>query len=99
MNDVVRIEIDPETGIGTIVLDQPDQRNPLSTNMMRQVTAALREMADDETVRAVVLSAVGPAFSAGHDLSEMIDRTLEDEREVFEVCTAMMDTCRRFRSR
>ncbi|MGF7121859.1 enoyl-CoA hydratase [Rhodococcus sp. BE178] len=92
MNDVVRIEIDPETGIGTIVLDQPDQRNPLSTNMMRQVTAALREMADDDTVRAVVLSAVGPAFSAGHDLSEMIDRTLEDEREVFEVCTAMMDT-------
>ncbi|CAM2852608.1 enoyl-CoA hydratase [Prescottella defluvii] len=92
MNDVVRTEIDPETGIGTIALDQPDQRNPLSISMMRQVTTALRAMADDATVRAVVLSATGPVFSAGHDLSEMLDRSLEGEREVFEVCTAMMDT-------
>ncbi|QBJ96328.1 enoyl-CoA hydratase [Rhodococcus sp. ABRD24] len=92
MNDGVRIEIDPKTGIGTILLDRPDQRNPLSTNMMRAVTTTLRDMADDERVRVVVLRASGPVFSAGHDLSEMIDRTIEDERVVFDVCTEMMDT-------
>lgn len=39
-----------------------------------------------------MIAATGPVFSAGHDLSEMVDRTLDDERIVFEACTAMMDT-------
>jgi enoyl-CoA hydratase/carnithine racemase len=37
-----------------------------------------------------VLRAEGPAFSAGHDLSEMVERTLDEEREVFGVCTELM---------
>ncbi|GAB2633749.1 enoyl-CoA hydratase [Prescottella soli] len=92
MDIPVRTEIDAETGIATAVLTRPDQRNPLSVNAMRGVTAALREFAEDDSVRVVVISADGPVFSAGHDLSEMIDRSLEDEREIFEVCTEMMDT-------
>src|SRR5206468_5573857 len=36
-----------------------------------------------------------PASSAGHDLRELIDRTLEDEQAVFEVCTRMMETIQR----
>jgi len=92
MENAVRTEIDAETGIATAVLTRPDQRNPLSVNAMRGVTAALREFAEDESVRVVVISADGPVFSAGHDLSEMIDRSLEDERVIFEVCTEMMDT-------
>ncbi|TQF74593.1 enoyl-CoA hydratase [Rhodococcus spelaei] len=92
MNDAVRTEFDIDTGIGAVVLDRPAQRNPLSTNVMRQVTAALRKLSVDPAVRVVVISAAGPVFSAGHDLSEMIDRTLEDEREIFDVCTEMTDT-------
>ncbi|MFC4604911.1 enoyl-CoA hydratase [Rhodococcus kronopolitis] len=92
MDDAVRTTIDAEAGIGTVVLDRPAQRNPLSTSMMRQITAALRELSADDAVRVVVVAAAGPVFSAGHDLSELIDRTIEDERLVFEVCTEMMDT-------
>ncbi|WP_430334780.1 enoyl-CoA hydratase [Rhodococcus sp. ACT016] len=92
MDTPVRTEIDPAAGVATVVLGRPDQRNPLSVNMMRGVTAALRTFADDESVRVVVIAADGPAFSAGHDLSEMIDRDIEDERVIFEVCTEMMDT-------
>ncbi|MFC9515485.1 enoyl-CoA hydratase [Nocardiaceae bacterium NPDC056970] len=92
MDDPIRTEIDRETGIARLALNRPDQRNPLSTIMMRSVTATLRKLGDDESVRVVVLSATGPVFSAGHDLSEMVGRSLDDEREIFEVCTEMMDT-------
>lgn len=43
-------------------------------------------------MKVVVIAARGPAFSAGHDLSEMVARTLDDEREIFEACTELMAT-------
>ncbi|EME15331.1 enoyl-CoA hydratase [Rhodococcus triatomae] len=91
MNDAVRTEIDSDTGIGTIVLSRPGQRNPLSSTVMRQVTGALRSLSTHPAVRAVVITAEGPVFSAGHDLSEMIGRTLDEEQAVFDVCVEMMD--------
>ena len=77
--------------MGSLRLSDAKRRNPLSVDTMRAVTAGLRSFAENESVRAVVIEAEGPVFSAGHDLRQMIDRTLEDEREVFEVCTEMME--------
>ena len=88
---VVASEFDADAGIGTITLDNPGQRNPLSLAAMREVTERVRGMGVDPAVRVVVLTANGPVFSAGHNLAEMINRTLEQEQEIFEVCTAMMD--------
>lgn len=76
--------------IATLTLDRPRRRNPLSTATMRELTAALRAVGERPDVRVIVLRHEGPAFSAGHDLSEMVDRTLDEEREVFRVCTEMM---------
>lgn len=86
--DTVRAEIDGT--IARVVLTAARRRNPLSITTMRAVTAALREVATAEGVRVIVVAAEGPAFSAGHDLSEMVDRSLSEEREVFAVCTEMM---------
>src|SRR3981081_1796696 len=73
-----------------ITLNRPEQRNALSTPLMRELTETLlRESARPE-IRAIVLRANGPAFSAGHDLKELIDRSLDEEREVFDLCTRMM---------
>jgi enoyl-CoA hydratase/carnithine racemase len=76
--------------VGVLTLDRPRQRNPLSVATMTAFTARLREVAASADVRAIVVRANGPAFSAGHDLREMVGRTLDDEREVFAVCTEMM---------
>ena len=73
-----------------LTLDRPRQRNPLSVATMTAFTARLREVAAAADVRAIVVRANGPAFSAGYDLREMVGRTLDDEREVFAVCTEMM---------
>jgi enoyl-CoA hydratase/carnithine racemase len=84
----VRVEIDGPTAV--LTLDNPKRRNALSVATMTELTAALRDVSAREGVRAIVLRAEGPAFSAGHDLSEMVDRTLDEEREVFAVCTDLM---------
>ncbi|CAN5734968.1 enoyl-CoA hydratase-related protein [soil metagenome] len=73
-----------------LTLARPERRNALSLELMTEVTKALRQVPDH--VRVVVLAAAGPAFSAGHDLSEMIDRPAEFYEELFSACTEMMET-------
>jgi len=76
--------------VAVLTLDRPRRRNPLSVTTMRAVVAALHDEGARPGVRVIVLRAEGPAFSAGHDLSEMVDRTLDEERAVFDVCVEMM---------
>ena len=94
MTDVAAdtITVDLRDQIGTITLDNPAQRNTLSVAMMQSITSTLREFGGSSEVGAVVIRAEGRAFSAGHDLREMLDRTLEDERHIFAVCTELMET-------
>lgn len=54
-----------------ITLNQPKQRNPLSAQMLTELTHALESASNDPQVRAIVLTGAGPVFSAGHDLREM----------------------------
>jgi len=82
-----------ETGaIATVTMNRAERRNALSLAMMRELIAALRQLAGDSQTRAIVLAGNGPAFSAGHDLREMIGRDLPAYREVFDVCTELMQT-------
>ncbi|TMC02069.1 MAG: enoyl-CoA hydratase [Chloroflexi bacterium] len=75
-----------------VTLNRPEQRNALSMPLMRELTEELERQSARPEARVIVLRANGPAFSAGHDLRELVDRTLEDEQEIFEVCTRMMET-------
>jgi enoyl-CoA hydratase/carnithine racemase len=76
--------------LATITMNQPNKRNALSTAMMSELIAAFREVSGDAEVRAIILAANGPAFSAGHDLREMIGGTITSNRHVFDVCTELM---------
>lgn len=84
------ITVTTDASIGVITLDDARRRNPLSTDTMRAITDALRQFDADRDVRVIIIRALGPAFSAGHDLGELVDRTLEDERAAFAVCTELM---------
>ena len=75
-----------------ITLNRPEQLNALSTGLMHELTAELERQAGRPEVRAIVIKGAGRAFSAGHDLREMLDRSLEEEREIFAVCTQLMAT-------
>ncbi|TCN46725.1 enoyl-CoA hydratase/carnithine racemase [Rhodococcus sp. SMB37] len=88
----VLIAVDEPTAIGVLTLNRPEQRNPLSVAVMREVTLGLKTLSAEPAVRVIVIRAEGPVFSAGHNLREMIGRTLEEERAVFDTCTEMMQT-------
>ncbi|WP_295074309.1 enoyl-CoA hydratase [Tabrizicola sp.] len=60
-----------QDGIATLTLAQPQTLNALSTQMLMALDEALASLAQDESVRVVILGAEGKAFSAGHDLKEM----------------------------
>ena len=75
-----------------ITLNRAEKRNALSLELMDEVIAALREASSQGDTRAIVIEAAGAAFSAGHDLSEMIGREESFYRELFGVCTLMMET-------
>src|SRR6266508_2833565 len=58
---------------------------------MSEVIEALDALAADPEVRAIVIEGAGPAFSAGHDLGEMIGRDADFYMRLFETCTVMME--------
>jgi enoyl-CoA hydratase/carnithine racemase len=88
--DYLIVEGAPPAAI--ITLNRPEQLNALSTGLMTELTLELERQAARPEVRAIVLKGAGRAFSAGHDLKEMMDRSLEDERDIFAVCNKLMAT-------
>ncbi|OSQ38835.1 enoyl-CoA hydratase [Thalassospira mesophila] len=57
--------------VATIIMDTPERRNALSSQMMEALHAELEAIATDRTIHAVILAANGPVFCAGHDLKEL----------------------------
>jgi enoyl-CoA hydratase/carnithine racemase len=84
------ILVERDAPLATITMNQPDRRNALSTPMMTELTDAFKTLGAAKDVRAIILSANGPAFSAGHDLREMVGGTITSNRHVFDVCTELM---------
>ena len=78
--------------LATITMNQPGRRNALSTPMMTELIDAFKTLSREKEVQAIILSANGPAFSAGHDLREMVGGTISSNRHVFDVCTELMTT-------
>jgi enoyl-CoA hydratase/carnithine racemase len=55
----------------TITLNKPERKNPLGPEMVNELCYALDDAKDDPSVRVVVLTGAGKAFSAGGDLKQM----------------------------
>ena len=89
MSDNVRVTREDSTT--TITLARPEKRNALSAAMMTDLTAALAEAGASDTL-AVVIAADGPVFSAGHNFGDLARADLRAARELFLLCTTMMDT-------
>lgn len=54
----------------TLTLHRPESRNALSVGLRDAVSDALDELAEDPSVKAVVVTGAGSVFSAGFDLKE-----------------------------
>jgi enoyl-CoA hydratase/carnithine racemase len=79
-----------EGQLGIITLNRPDRRNALSLDLMLELIRCFDEFGADANIRAIILTSAGKVFSAGHDLSEMVGRSVNDYRRIFDVCTELM---------
>ena len=80
---------------GRITLNRPEKRNALSLELMQELIGALETLGGDSEVRAIVIEGAGVAFSAGHDLSEMVGRDVAFYQRLFDACVELMEAIHR----
>ncbi len=82
--------------IALLTLNRPQARNSLSEDMLEELRDQIAHIGGQERVRAVVIAANGPVFSAGHDLKELTARRADADggvaftKRIMERCSAMM---------
>lgn len=80
-----------ERGVHSLALNRASTFNALSEDMLATLQTALDAIAQDNSARAVVVSAQGKAFCAGHNLKDMRARPeLAYYQKLFAQCTRMM---------
>ena len=78
-------------GVATLTMNRPEQMNLLTSAMIAALQAAFDAIAQDASVRVVVLAGAGKGFCAGHDLKEI--RALKEQpriAQLFATCSRMM---------
>jgi len=77
------ISVERRDEIAIVSLNRADKLNAISRAMLRQLTEIFKTLASEKSLRAIILTSAGErAFSAGTDLSELIDVPAEQAREV-----------------
>jgi enoyl-CoA hydratase/carnithine racemase len=86
------LRVETSDAVATVTLAHPEKRNALSLATMRELLRAFEAIGADRSVRAVILRALGPAFSAGHDLRELVVEPdgAAERAEIFATCVRLM---------
>lgn len=85
-------------GIAILTLNRPQSRNTLSEAILTALADAFADIGTGRNVRAVIVSANGPAFCAGHDLKEITDHRSDPDggrayvKRIMDQCSAMMQS-------
>lgn len=83
MANTLTTDID-DRGTATIILDRPEVHNALNGELIGELTAVLKTVADDNGARVMVLAANGKSFSAGADLAWMRKMADASEQENYQ---------------
>ena len=80
-----------ENGIATLMLNRPSKFNALSVELLSALEDQLTVIAQDRSIRAVILAGAGKAFCTGHDLKEMRDNPGKQAvQALFQQCSRVM---------
>ena len=88
------IEITMHERVATVTLNRPDVRNAFNEATIAELALAFDELGRDESVRAIVLAANGPAFCAGGDLNWMKQMAGYSDSENLADATRLADMLR-----
>jgi enoyl-CoA hydratase/carnithine racemase len=81
-----------EDTVALVTMNRPKKRNALSLDHMQELISCFKTIGEAREAQVVILRANGPAFCAGHDLSEMVGRDPDFYRHLFDVCCELMET-------
>jgi len=93
--DILKID-KSQTGILRLILDDQKNKNALSENMMTQLKNNLVDASSDDSVKVIVIAAVGDVFCSGHNLKDITEaRNNEDDGkeyflDLFNLCSSLM---------
>mgnify|MGYP001434438398 FL=1 len=95
--DILKTSLNSD-GILRLSLNNPNNQNTLSEDMMLNLQSALNESIQDKKTRVIIISAEGPIFSAGHDLKELKAKRQNSDKgkayfnDVMTKCSKLMQT-------
>jgi 2-(1,2-epoxy-1,2-dihydrophenyl)acetyl-CoA isomerase len=88
MSEYETVNVHRDGAAATIELNRPETLNAWNTQLGHDLLAAVTAVAEDDDVRAVVVTGAGRAFSAGADLRDLsADRTAGGHPDVRRVLT------------
>ena len=90
MSDYETVNVHRRDGAATIELNRPDRLNAWNGQFGKDLRAAVQEVAEDDAVRAVLVTGAGRGFSSGADLKDMGEDDPRDENgrpDVYKVLT------------
>ena len=90
------LKIDQTEGILRLLLDDPKNKNALSDQMMIQLKEQLCKASSNDSIKVIIIAAVGDVFCSGHNLKDITDaRSNEDDGksyflDLFNLCSSLM---------
>ncbi len=79
-----------EGRIGFLTLNRPETRNALSLEMLDEIHRCLRDGGNEKRVKVIIIKGSGPSFCAGHDMKEILNKGIDNIRELFGRCILLM---------
>jgi enoyl-CoA hydratase/carnithine racemase len=81
-----------DAGVAILTLNRPQARNALSRELLQLLAAEIAALAEDKSVRVVIIDGSGPAFCAGHDLRELraVNYAPSFTEKLFADCSSVM---------
>jgi len=84
--------VETDGPVAYVTMNRPGKRNALSLDHMLELIDCFASIGEARDASVVVLRGEGPAFCAGHDLSEMVGRDPDFYRGIFDTCYRLMET-------
>ena len=85
------ILFEQDGAVAYVTMNRPKKRNALSLEHMQELISCFEEIGEGREAAVVILRGEGPAFCAGHDLSEMLGQDPGFYRHIFDVCCGLME--------
>ena len=89
------LKFDTDGSIRTITLNRPEKRNALSLELLKELSALLASIGQDNGIRVVIMKGEGKVFSAGHDISQLVGREMTHYKAIFDTCIEVMEKIQR----